>query len=161
MSLSKIFKINLVIGILVCLSHIPVVVLKLYGVSDFETVNLWLVVPMIPFDLILLVGAIAALLGSEDRKLKILTVHAVILLTFSILLLGMLLWFIVIGFPEGNFSWSAGLGAAFVGYAVHVAKRAFYNGTNKFMENAGWYSAGVVFLLELVLMYKFYVVHFT
>jgi len=161
MSLSKIFKINLVIGIIVCLSHIPIVVLKLYGISNFETVNLWLVVPMIPFDLILLIGSIAALLGSEKRRLKVLFIHAVILSAFSVLLLGMLLWFIIIGFPEGNFSWSAGLGAAFAGYTVHVAKRAFYNGNNKFMKNAGWYAAGVVFLLELVLMYKFYVVHFT
>ena len=99
--------------------------------------------------------------GSEERKIKILSVHAVVLILLAALIVGMLLWFILIGFPEGNYSWSPGFGAALVGYSVHVGKRAFYTGSNKLMENAGWYSAGIVFLFELVLMYKFYVVHFT
>ena len=161
MSLKKIFVINLVLGIFVCLAHIPVVALKLSGASGFESVNLWQVLPLIPFDLVLLLGAIAALAGSDERKSKILPVHAVILGLLSALIVGMLLWFVLLGFPEGNFSWSPGFGAALVGYSVHVCKRAFYQGTNKFMGNAGWYSAGMVFFFELVLMYKFYVVHFT
>ncbi|MEH6649999.1 MAG: hypothetical protein V7707_08255 [Motiliproteus sp.] len=161
MSLKKIFIINLVLGIFVCLAHIPVVALKLTGVSGFESVNLWQVLPLIPFDLVLLLGAIAALVGSDERKSKILLVHAIIFGLLSIFIVGMLLWFVFLGFPEGGVSWSAGLGAALVGYSVHVGKRAFYQGTNKFMANAGWYSAGIVFFFELVLMYKFYVVHFT
>jgi hypothetical protein len=161
MSLKRIFIVNLVLGVFVCLAHIPVVALKLSGASGFESVNLWQVLPLIPCDLVLLLGAIAALAGSEERKNKILPVHAVILGLLSALVIGMLLWFIVIGFPEGGFSWSAGFGAATVGYSVHVGKRAFYKGSNKLMENSGWYSAGIVFLFELVLMYKFYVVHLT
>ncbi|WP_394171670.1 hypothetical protein [Saccharospirillum alexandrii] len=161
MSLKKIFVINLVIGIFVCLAHIPLVALKLSGVSGFESVNLWQVLPLIPFDLTLLLGAIAALAGSDERKSKILPVHAVILGLLSVVIIGMLLWFVLLGIPEGNFSWSPGLGAALVGYSMHVSKRAFYQGTNKLMANAGWYSAGIVFFFELVLMYKFYVMHFT
>ncbi len=161
MSLKKIFIINLVLGIFVSFAHIPLVALKLTGVSGFESVNLWWVLLLIPFDLILLLGAIAALAGSDERKSKILLVHAIILGLLSALIVGMLFWFIFLGFPQGDFSWSVGFGAALVGYSVHVGKRAFYRGTNKFMANAGWYSAGIVFLFELVLMNKFYVVHFT
>ena len=161
MSLKKIFIINLVLGVFVCLAHIPVVALKLTGASGFESVKLWQVLPLIPFDLVLLLGAIAALVGSEERKSKILPVHAVILILLSVLVMGMLFWFIFIGFPEGGFSWTPGFGAALVGYSVHVGKRAFYEGNNKLMANAGWYSAGIVFIFELVLMYKFYVVYFT
>ena len=161
MSLKTIFIINLVLGVFVCLAHIPVVALKFTGASGFETVNLWQVLPLIPFDLVLLFGAIAALAGPEERKSKILPVHAVVLILFSALIVGMLLWFILIGFPEGSFSWSPGFGAALVGYSIYVGKRAFYTGSNKLMANVGWYSAGIVFLFELVLMYKFYVVHFT
>ena len=161
MNLKKIFIINLVLGVFVCLAHIPVVALKLTGASGFESVKLWEVLPLIPFDLVLLVGAIVGLAGSEELKNKILPVHAVILILLSFLIVGMLLWFIFIGFPEGGFSWSPGFGAALVGYSVHVGKRAFYKGSSKLMANAGWYSAGIVFLFELVLMYKFYVVHFT
>ena len=159
MSLKKIFTINLVLGVFVCLAHFPVVALKLAGASGFESVNLWLILPLIPFDLALLLGAIAGLIGSDERKSKILPVHVVILGLLSILVVGMLLWFIVLGFPEGGFSWSPGFGGALVGYSIHVGKRAFYHGTNKFMANAGWYAAGMVFLFELLLMYKFYVVH--
>jgi hypothetical protein len=161
MSLKKIFIINLVLGIFVCLAHFPVLIFKLMSSSGFESVSLWQVLPLIPFDLVLLLGAIAALAGSEERKSKILPVHAVILGLLSALIIGMLLWFLLLGFPQGNFSWSAGFGAALVGYSVHVGKRAFYRGTNKFMTHAGWYSAGIVFSFELLLMYKFYVVHFT
>ncbi|WP_415884563.1 hypothetical protein [Neptuniibacter sp. QD34_54] len=161
MSLKKIFIINLVLGVFVCLAHIPVVVLKLTGAAGFESANLWQVLPLIPFDLVLLLGAIAALAGSDERKSKILQMHAVILGLLSALIVGMLFWFIFLGFPEGGFSWSAGFGASLVGYSVHVGKRAFYQGSNKFMANAGWYSAGIVFMLELVLMYMFYIVHFT
>jgi hypothetical protein len=161
MSLKKIYIINLVFGVFVCIAHLPLVVFKLSGASGFESVNLWQVLPIVPFDLVLLFGAIVALAGSEQLKNKILPVHAVILSLFSILVVGMLLWFIFIGFPEGGFSWSPGLGAATVGYSVHVAKRAFYRGSNKLMKNAGWYSAGIVFMFELLLMFKFYVVNFT
>lgn len=161
MSLKKIFIINLVLGIFACLSHIPIVVLKVTGASGFEAVNLWLVLPLIPLDLVLLLGSIVALAGNEDRKAKILPIHSAVLILVAALIVGMLLWFVFIGFPEGGFSWSAGFGAALVGYSVHVGKRAFYAGSNKLMENAGWYSAGIVFLFELVLMYKFYTVHFT
>ena len=122
------FIINLVLGIFVSFAHIPLVALKLTGESGFESVNLWWVLLLIPFDLILLLGAIAALAGSDERKSEILLVHAIILGLLSALIVG---------------------------------KRAFYKGTNKFMANAGWYSAGIVFLFELVLMNKFYVVHFT
>lgn len=161
MSLKKIFVINLVLGLFVCLAHVPLVALKLSGANGFESVKLWQVLPLIPFDLVLLLGAIAALAGNEERKLRILPIHAVILMLLATLIVGMLLWFIAIGFPEGGFSWSPGLGAALVGYSVYVTKRAFYTGKNKVMENAGWYAAGIVFLFELLLMYKFYVVHFT
>ncbi len=161
MSLKTIFTVNLVLGVIVCLTHIPVVAFKLSGASGFESVNLWQVIPLIPFDLVLLLGAIAALTGSEERKTKMLPVHAVILGLLSILIVGMLLWVILLGLPEGNFIWSLGFGSAFVGYTVHVCKRAFYKGNNSFVVNAGWYSAGIVFLIELALMYKFHVVHFT
>lgn len=161
MSLKKIFIINLVLGVFACLAHIPVVALKIIGASGFESINLWKVLPLIPIDLVLLLGAIAALAGSDERKSRILPVHAVILGLLSALIAGMLLWFILLGFPEGGFSWTPGFGAALVGYSVHVSKRAFYQGANKFMANAGWYSAGIVFLFELLLMYKFYVVYFT
>lgn len=161
MSLKKIFIINLVLGIFACLSHIPIVALKVTGASGFEAVNLWLVLPLIPLDLVLLLGSIVALAGNEDRKTKILPIHAAVLILVAALIVGMLLWFVFIGFPKGGLSWSAGFGAALVGYSVHVGKRAFYAGSNKLMENAGWYSAGIVFLFELVLMYKFYTVHFT
>jgi hypothetical protein len=161
MSLKKIFIINLVLGMFVCIAHIPIVVLKLSGASGVESVNLWQILLLIPFDLALLFGAIVALAGSDEIKVKILPIHAVILGLIAVLIVGMLLWFIFLGFPEGGFSWSPGFGAALVGYSVHVCKRAFYKGSNKIMANAGWYSAGVVFLFELVLMYKFYVVHFT
>lgn len=160
MTLKRIFIINLVLGIFACLAHIPLVALNLAGVSGFELVNLWQVVPLIPLDLALLFGAIAALAGTDERKSKILPVHAVILGLFSTLVLGMLLWFVFLGFPEGGFSWSLGIGAALIGYSVHVGKRAFYSGTNKFMTHAGWYSAGVVFCFELVLMYEFFIVYF-
>ena len=160
MSLKKIFIINLVLGVFACLAHAPVITLKLAGTSGFESASLWLVAPLIPFDLALLLGSIAGLVGSDERKTKILPVHAVILILFSVLTVGMLLWFILMGFPEGNFSWSPGFGAAFVGYSVHVGKRAFYQGGNKHMAFAGWYSASIVFLLELVLMYKFYIVYY-
>src|SRR5690606_5752969 len=112
MSLKKIFIINLVLGVFVCLAHIPVVVLKLKGANGFELVNLLQVLPLIPFDLALLLGAIAALAGSDERKTKILPLHAVILGLLSVLIVGILLWFILLGFPEGNFSWSPGFGAA-------------------------------------------------
>lgn len=161
MSTKKIFIINLILGIFLCLAHIPVVILKLSGASDFESVNLLQVLPLVPVDLVLLLGSIAALAGSDDRKNKILPIHAAALLLLAVLTVGMLLWFTLIGLPKGNFSWTPGMGAALVGYSVHVAKRAFYSGSNKIMKNAGWYSASVVFLFELALMYKFYVVHFT
>lgn len=161
MSIKKIFIINLVLGVFASLAHIPAIVLKLTGASGFEAVNLWLALPLIPLDLVLLIGAIVALVGSEAVKAKVLPVHAVVLMLFAALVVGMLFWFIFVGFPEGGFSWTPGLGAALVGYSVHVAKRAFYTGTEKLMENAGWYSAGIVFLFELVLMYRFYSVHFT
>src|SRR5690554_4614415 len=120
MSLKKIFIINLVLGVFVCLAHIPVVALKVASVNGFESVNLWQVLLLIPLDLVLLLGAIAALAGSDERKAKILPVHAVILGLLSAFIVGMLLWFILLGFPAGNFGWSPGFGAALVGYSVHV-----------------------------------------
>lgn len=145
MSLKKIFIINLVLGFLVSLAHVPLIAFKLFGASGFESVELRYILPLVPFELVLLIGVIIALAGSDELKPKILIIHAVILGILSAVIVGMLFWYIVIGFSGGNFSWSAGFGAALVDYSVHVCKRAFYQGDNRLMANACWYSAGVVF----------------
>ena len=126
MSLNKIFLINLAIGALVCLAHIPLVLLKLNDVTGFQEVKLWQIIPLIPLDLILFLGAIVALVGSEHRKGRILPIHAVVLALFAFIIIGMIFWFILIGLPKGSFSWTPGLGAAFVGYTVYALKLAFY-----------------------------------
>ncbi len=161
MKLKTVFIINLILGSFALLAHVPVVALKLAGVGGLQSSDLWLVMPLIPLDLILVAGSIAALAGSEERRASILSVQAIVLALFGVMVVGMLLWFVMIGFPTGGFSWTPGFGAALVGYSVYVGKRAFYTGRDPRMEYAGWYAAGMVFLFELILMYKFHVVFFS
>ena len=160
MALKNIFAINLGLGILACLSHFPAVVLKFVGNEEFESVNLALVLPLLPLDLILVAGGAVGLIKGEAYMGRILPVHAVALLLLAVGVVGILLRLLLFEFPETNFSFAPGIGAAFVGYSVYVGRLAFCQGGNPRFSTAEWYAGGIVLAVELVVLYKFHVTFF-
>lgn len=156
MSLKNVFVINLIIGSFLVLTHAPPVALKFSGHPNFESISLWSLIPILLLGWVLLLGAITALVGKDPKMRVWLPIHAVALVGLSVESLSTLGWLLFFGFSVGNFGWTLGTGAAVVGYSVYLLVKAFYEGENKLVYNAGWYSAGFVFLLELGLVYRFY-----
>jgi hypothetical protein len=157
MSSTKIFAVNLALCLLVLIVHVGVLVLYLNDVQGVSVSSLHLVVLFIAIELVIVVSAIFALAGAEAWKKKALRIHGVIFGFIAALIFLDVFDLLVNGLSGGNFFFTPGFSAALVGYGVFVSCRAFYQGENNHILNAGWYAAGITFLLELLLMYRAYV----
>jgi|SRR6056297_1124774 len=156
MSLTKIFAVNLGLGLLASVVHIGVLVLYLKGVPGVSITSLYQLGTFIGLEIVVVISAILALMRREVWQKRALTIHGAIFGVVAALTLFSLLHLLTFGLSGSNFVVTLGFSTALVGYGASVAGRAFYRGENKHIHNIGWYAAGMTFLLELLLMYRLY-----
>jgi len=108
-------------GIFVLLAHGGSIALSL---SKDQEVSL-LVLFTVPVSLFLILTCIIGFF-SEKERLRILSIHSLILVCGSILTFYYGLSLLLKGFPKGNFSWSVGFFTLFCVYPVYLVRRTIF-----------------------------------
>ncbi|MGY0216238.1 hypothetical protein ACWJJH_02495 [Endozoicomonadaceae bacterium StTr2] len=161
MNKTRIITINLILGLLFSLSHVPVVIFRLMGDASFQDFSFIKLAPYLTIDMILVAGSLLAYFSKELTRERVIMVQACALIVLSLMLVAPMLWYLVTSLPDGNFSVSLGYGAAISGYAAYLGKTLFYKGQHKVMLNLGWVVFVATLFIEVLLMYRFFFVHFT
>ena len=110
--------INLAIGIFVLLAHGGSLTLSLSKNQEVSR----LVLSTVPISLFLIVTCIIGFF-SEKYRLRILSIHSIILACGSILTFYYGLSLLLKGFPKDNFTWGLGLFTLFCVYPVYLVRR--------------------------------------
>lgn len=115
--------INLAIGIFVLMAHGGSSVLSLSKDQDVSQLVLFTV----PISVFIILTCIIGFF-SEKQRLRILSMHSLILACGSILTFYYGLSLLLRGFPQGNFSWGVGLFTLFCVYPVYLIRRTILRG---------------------------------
>ncbi len=160
MKLRTILIINTVIIAFASLAHVPVAIMSLMEVKGFETINSPGAIALATFDLALLVSCVVGFV-KEGVRLKVITIHAIIIALMAISIISMVANIILFGPPEGNYSFGLGLTTALCAYAVYLARKVFIEFKGGAIGNYHWYTAGIVGVAEIAMFSRLFSVMFS
>ena len=155
MKLRTILIINTVIIVFASLAHVPVAIMSMMEVKGFEAVDSSSALVLAAFDIFLLASCIAGFL-KEGFRLKIITIHAVVIALMAISIISMVANVIFFGPPEGNYSFGLGLTTALCAYSVYLARRVYVEYKGGTIGNYHWYTAGIVGVGEVAMFSRLF-----
>jgi hypothetical protein len=115
--------INLAIGFFVLMAHGGSLALSLSKDQEVSSLVLFTV----PISLFIIATCTVGFF-SDKQRLRILSIHSLILVCGSILVFYYGLSLLLKGFPEGNFSWGVGFFTFFCVYPVYLIRRTILGG---------------------------------
>jgi hypothetical protein len=155
MRLRTIVVVNLVLGVLACLSHVPVLIANYLGVAGFEEAPVTWLRPVVILDVVFVAACVVALLR-PSAMMRVLMLQCVVLGIGALAVFLLAARIAVLGTPnEGNYSFGVGLTTALCAYAVYVGRRIANERVGVPIGRYHWYVAGVVGVVELGMLARF------
>jgi hypothetical protein len=150
-----IFGINLVIGLLASLAHIPFVVFAALGSIDPNGIPIALAFAMVVIDVAVVITAISALRKNANRKTPLLF-HAAVFGCLALYLAYLVLSVALFGVhSQGNIAFTFGLSTAFCAYAVYLTRLALHQFKQVPVGHYHWYTVAVIGVGEVVMAARF------